>query len=116
MFKSSFVPLEGGAHTIEIRSERHARELTTDILVTQPQVEKLGQPVNSQILREIAAITGGANGSVESVDALVEQITLLPEAKPVERRTLLWSDPWWGGAILLLLAVYWIGRKLAGMI
>ena len=116
VFKSSFVPLEGGAHTIEIRSERHARELTTEILVTQPQVEKLGQPVNSQILREIAAITGGANGSVESVDALVEQISLLPEAKPVERRTLLWSDPWWGGAILLLLAVYWIGRKLAGMI
>jgi len=46
----------------------------------------------------------------------VHQISLLPEPKPLERRIRLWSSPWWGGLILVLLGIYWTGRKLAGMI
>ena len=116
VFKSTFTAQEGGATKVEIRSDEHGRELTTEILVTQPQIEKQGQPVNIDILREIASITGGASGSIDAVDDIVQKVSLLPEAKPVERRILLWSDPWWGGTILTLLGVYWIGRKLAGMI
>ena len=116
VFKSTFTAQEGGASKIEIRSDEHGRKLTTEILVTQPVREKQGQPVNTDILREIASITGGASGSIDAVDDIVQRVSLLPEAKPVERRILLWSDPWWGGTILALLAVYWIGRKLAGLI
>ena len=28
----------------------------------------------------------------------------------------LWADPWWAGSILGLLTVYWVSRKLAGMV
>jgi hypothetical protein len=28
----------------------------------------------------------------------------------------LWANPWWAGSILLLLTVYWVSRKLAGMV
>jgi len=41
---------------------------------------------------------------------------LLPEPKPLERRTRLWAEPLWGGLILLLLGIYWTARKLAGMV
>jgi len=78
--------------------------------------EKLGQPVNSEILREIANFTGGASASYEQLNEIVQQISLLPEPKPIEKRIRLWSSPIWGGFILLLLGVYWTGRKLAGMI
>ena len=47
---------------------------------------------------------------------VIEQITLLPEPKPLEQRIRLWADPWWAGSILGLLTVYWVSRKLAGMV
>ena len=78
--------------------------------------EKIGQPVNTDILREVAGISRGESVTYEEINAIVEKISLLPEPKPIERRIQLWSNPWWGGFILLLLGVYWTGRKLAGMI
>jgi hypothetical protein len=34
----------------------------------------------------------------------------------MEQRIRLWSNPWWGGFILLWFGIYWTGRKLAGMV
>ncbi len=116
VFKANFSPQEGGRYQVRVSSEKHGRNLETEILVNQPQREKIGQPVNLEILREIASITEGASGSFESLREIVQRISLLPEAKPIERRTRLWADPWWGGLILTLLAIYWAGRKLAGMV
>ncbi len=116
VFKSSFNPQEGGKYKVRVSSEKHGRDLETEILVTQPQREKQGQPVNAEILREMAGITEGASGTLDSLNEIVQRISLLPEAKPIEKRIRLWSDPWFGGGILLLLAVYWIGRKMAGMV
>lgn len=116
VFKANFNPAEGGKYKVRVASEKHGRNLETDILVTQPLREKQGQPVNTEILRELAGITEGASGTVDSLDQIVQRISLLPEAKPIEKRIRLWSDPWWGGAILFLLGVYWTGRKLAGMV
>jgi hypothetical protein len=67
-------------------------------------------------LREVAGITQGATASFEALDKIVQQISLLPEPKPLEQRIRLWSNPWWGGLILALLGIYWTGRKLAGMV
>jgi hypothetical protein len=90
--------------------------LETSLLVARPLLEKQGQPVNAPVLREIAAVTRGASVSAEDLDSIVRQISLLPEPEPVERRLRLWSEPAWGGALLLLLTIYWIGRKWAGLI
>ncbi len=116
VFKGSFIPAEGGAYQIAIACERHERRLETELLVVQPQVEKQGRPANAQALREVADITQGANASFESLGKIVEQISLLPEPKPLEQRIRLWSNPWWGGLILGLMGIYWTGRKLAGMV
>lgn len=61
-------------------------------------------------------LTGGAVGPITDLAKVIEQITLLPEPKPLEQRIRLWADPWWAGSILFLLTVYWVSRKLAGMI
>lgn len=116
VFKSSFNPSEGGAYKVQVAAERHGRKLDTEIAVSQPQREKLGQPANAQVLREIAGLTQGASGSVTEMKRIVDQISLLPEPKPIERRIRLWASPWWGGFILLLLGIYWTARKLAGMV
>jgi len=116
VFKGNFSPQEGGRYKVSVAAEKHGRTLDTEILVNQPQREKVGQPINLEILREITGITEGASGTVDSLEQLVRRISLLPEAKLIELRTRLWCDPWWGGLILTLLAVYWAGRKLAGMV
>jgi uncharacterized membrane protein len=116
VFKSSFTAQEAGVYKLEAASAPYGRHLATDLLVSRPVIEKQGQPVNAQILAEIAALTRGASFSTGEVDKMVGQIALLPEAKPVERRIRIWSDPAWGGAMLLLLTVYWVGRKWAGLV
>lgn len=116
VFKANFLPQEGGTYKVKIASEKGGRHLETDLLVTKPQREKLGQPANPGILREIASLTRGVSGTVKDLDRMVEQISLLPESEPIEKRLRLWSNPWWGGLILLLLAIYWIARKVAGMV
>ena len=116
VFKSSFTAPEAGTYKLEIASEQNGRRLATGLFVSRPLLEKQGQPVNSQVLREISAITRGASFSVDDLDKVVDQISLLPEPQPVEKRLRVWSEPWWGGLLVLLLIVYWIGRKWAGLV
>jgi hypothetical protein len=116
VFKSSFTAQEAGNYKLEISAGQYGRRLETDLLVARPLLEKQGQPVNARVLREIAAITHGASVSVDDLDKVIGQISLLPEPQPVEKRLRLWSEPVWGGILVLLLIVYWIGRKWAGLI
>lgn len=116
VFKSSFLPPEAGQFKIQLSAPEEGRELQTELPVGQPVIEKQGQPVNAEVLRELADLTRGAMGGIDSLDEMVKKISLLPEPKPLERRTRVWSSPWWGGLILLLLGIYWTGRKLAGMV
>ncbi|MGY8653975.1 MAG: hypothetical protein ACKVJX_10175 [Verrucomicrobiia bacterium] len=116
VFQSSFVPERGEIYNVVVEAPKHDRELETKIDVASPTIERTGQPVNSKILDEIAAITLGESGAIEDLDGILERIALLPEPRPLEKRIRLWASPWWGGLILLLLGVYWAGRKMAGMI
>jgi hypothetical protein len=115
-FKSGFTAREAGKYRIEVASEPDGRQLTTELLVARPLIEKLGQPVNAQVLNEIAAITRGAVFPAADLDKMVRQISLLPDPKPVDKRIRLWSEPAWGGLLLALLTLYWVGRKWAGLV
>jgi len=44
----------------------------------------------------------GANFSFETLEQIIQRISLLPEPKPIEKQIRLWSNPWWGGLILFL--------------
>ncbi|MBT3914699.1 MAG: hypothetical protein HN707_02220 [Verrucomicrobia bacterium] len=116
VYSAEFSPQEGGPFEIAIDAPEHDRELETKLTVSLPKREKLGRPVNRPVLAEIASITGGESAGTDQLDQLIKKISVLPEPKPAEIRTRLWSNPWWGGAILLLLVVYWTGRKLAGLV
>ena len=116
VFKGNYKPSEGGTYKLKLNSPENARELETTLNVKRPEREKLGQPANARVLRELAALTQGINVSAAELNTLIQQISLLPEPKPLERRTRLWAEPGWGGFILLLLGIYWTARKLAGMV
>ena len=116
VFKSAFTPGENGKYKVEVSAEQQGRHLETELQVSRPQIERLGQPVNAAILREIGEISRGAIFSIDNIDKSIEQISLMPEPSAIEQRVRLWAEPFWGGVILLLLTLYWVGRKLAGLI
>ena len=116
VFKAEFVPRAGGKYQVTVSNDPGGQKLTAPILVEQPTVEKVGQPGNFAVLREMAEITHGASGSVSQLDEIVKKIALLPEPKPMEKRIRLWSEWWCGAALAALLAGYWTIRKLSGMI
>ncbi|MGN6385028.1 MAG: hypothetical protein ACTHMT_02195 [Verrucomicrobiota bacterium] len=116
MFKSDFIPLEAGAYKIKLESLKHGRKLETELLVHQPVLEEIGRPINRGILADISALTRGELAGIKELDSIIQKISLTPEPKPLEKRIRIWSSPYWGGLILLLLTTYWIGRKVAGML
>ena len=116
VYSAEFLPQEGGPIEITISAPEHDRELKTKLTVSLHKREKLGRPVNRPVLAEISSITGGESVNTDGLHELIKRISVLPEPRPAEIRTRLWSNPWWGGAILLLLLVYWTGRKLVGLV
>lgn len=116
VFKSSFVPQEGGKFSLQVEADKQQRKSSIEFLVQLPVREKLGQPANYQVLREISGMTRGVFGPVEDLEKIAQQISVLPEPKPLEQRIQIWAHPALGALVLLMLAGYWIGRKLSGLV
>lgn len=116
VFASQFVATEGGTHQLDLECPDHDRYLTTDLNIVQPLLERIGEPVNRRSLTELAKMTGGRYGALEDFDEIIASITALSEPEPYEKRFRLWSHPSWMGTLIFLLAIYWTGRKFAGMI
>ena len=55
-------------------------------------------------------------GGTGDLTKLLREITLVSENEEIQERFRLWSNAWWGGAIVFLLAVYWVSRKVLGLI
>jgi uncharacterized membrane protein len=116
VYQTHFLAEEGGTYRLWLTGSRPGRQLEAQLNVGAPELEKLGQPANAAVLREIATLTRGSSGTVEDLNKLLNRIATLPDVEPAEQRFQLWSNPWWGGFILFLFAIYWTARKAAGMI
>ena len=92
------------------------QKLETEINVQKVTLEQLGQPANLKVMREIAERTGGQAGGPADLNKLISAISLVAENEEIQERFRLWSNAWWGGAIVFLLAVYWVSRKVLGLI
>jgi hypothetical protein len=111
-----FVPREGGKYEVEVANETAGRKMKTTLDVTVPTLEKEGLPAKLDVMRELAALTGGKFSGTSELAQVVNNLSLLPERKPEELRFRLWCDPWWCAALLGLFAAYWVGRKLGGLV
>ena len=110
-----FVPREGGRYQVEVNCEAAGRHLKTQLDVSVPTLEKVGLPAKLDVLREIAALTNGRFAGPDDLPQMISGLSLLPERKPEEHRFRLWCDPRWCAALISLFALYWVGRKVAGL-
>lgn len=116
LFTGAFVPLETGEHQATLTCRETGATLATTISVQGLQRERLGQPVNLAPLQEIAAITRGQMVKPSDIEQILAAIKKMPEPDPETRRIRLWAHPVWVGLLIGLLSLFWIGRKLAGVI
>ncbi|MDG1833316.1 MAG: hypothetical protein P8J63_08825, partial [Verrucomicrobiota bacterium] len=116
VFKTKMAVPQGGAYTLNLYSPSSSQKLDAEIMVDKPTLEKLGQPTNAKVLWEISQRTGGQSGGIADLQKLISEISVIAENEEITRRFRLWSNPWWGGSVLLLLAVYWVSRKILGLI
>lgn len=115
VFESSFIAREEGLATIDVVALDHDRELQVRIQTKGEKLEKLGRSSRPADLRELSRLTGGRFGFASELQAVVEEIGALPDPLPIIKIQRFWANPWWGGILLFLFAIYWTGRKLAGM-
>jgi len=116
VYQASFLPQLSGKFRVTLQCDQTGRSMESELLVRGIVREEVGKPAQVEVLREVAAITRGACGAPSELAGFVNQLAALPEAAPVERRVRLWCHPWWGATLLVLLTLYWIGRKVAGLI
>ena len=114
-YSGRFRIAQPGAWKIEaIVGEDKDHSTKTTLLAQGTEVEKTGLPSRPDVLEEMARISKGRLISSESISALVNEIQTLPDPEPLETRTALWSNWITAAALILLLAIFWMGRKLNG--
>jgi hypothetical protein len=115
LFSGTFTPAEPGDYKVHLTCTEAGTALDTTISVQGTRREKRGQPARPEVLREISQITRGQ--FIDSTDPakVLAAISALPPEEMTERRQPIWAHPGWAGAIVTLLAIFWIGRKAAGV-
>lgn len=86
----------------------------TTIIAQGVDIEKTGQPARVDVLQEISRVSRARSILPEQLAELISEIDALPEPKPLENRIPLWSH--WATLMVLviLLGIFWAGRKLNG--
>jgi uncharacterized membrane protein len=116
LFTGYFVPEERGEHRAVLTCQESGASLETMISVQGLERERLGQPANFESLREVAEISRGRAIALDQQDQLITMINDVPEPQPQLKRIRLWAHPIFAAVFLLLVTVFWVGRKLAGVI
>jgi hypothetical protein len=116
LFSGTFKPTEAGEHRLVATCRENGASVQAVASVRGVSREKRGQPARLDVLGEIADITRGKLASTDEVRALLDHIAALPEPDPQIKRVRIWSHPLWGGMIVVLLGLFWVGRKSIGAV
>ena len=116
VFDARFTTKEPGKHQVRLFCKQTSATLDASFFVQGDAAETPGKPARPEVMEEIARVTHGKVLTPDKRDQLVQSLAGLPEPSPSIRRVQLWSHPATAGVILLLLTVFWIGRKSVGLV
>ena len=107
---------ESGNLKISVESSPFKRELEMNLKIEKNQKEKRGKPTGKNQLSSLSELTGGKFGGFKNWEEVVNKLVIVPDPEPLITVDRLRTSPTWGLFLFVLLAIYWIGRKLLGMI
>jgi uncharacterized membrane protein len=114
LFTGVYTPEEPGEYQVRLSSPDAGVALDTTISVQGSAREKIGKPAKPEVLREIAQLTRGLFMPGATPADIAAKIAALPQPELQERRVQLWAHPLWCGLLIVLLGIFWAGRKLVG--
>lgn len=100
--------------TAGIEGDKTAKTVSTSIIAQGQQIEKIGKPVNTELLQELSRITKGELITPDKLNEITNLINTLPAKSPLESRYPIWTHIVLLIILLTLLALFWTGRKLNG--
>ncbi|MCH2065162.1 MAG: hypothetical protein MK194_15725 [Roseibacillus sp.] len=86
----------------------------TRIIAEGAQIEKTGHPARPDVLAELSRVSRGKLVEASQLGALAQEIYDLPEPRPQIIPESQWDKWYLAAALVGLLAIFWIGRKLNG--
>ncbi len=89
-------------------------QIEAKIISQSEAIEKTGRPARLEVLEEIAKVSGGRLITPARLDELIKEINALPQPQALISSTKLWAHWLTPTLLILLLALFWIGRKLNG--
>ncbi len=115
-FSSHFTPEEPGRHEVILSCKQTNATLETSFYVQGAARERLGRAARPEVLEEIARVTRGEVIEVDRLEKVLTSLAALPEPTPSIRRLQLWAHPAAAGLLVVLLGVFWVLRKVIGLI
>jgi hypothetical protein len=116
LFHGRYTTREAGQHSVLLACRQTGATLETSFFVQGVPAERIGRPARPEVLEEIARVTRGKVIAADAPEEIVDSLATLPEPPPSIRRVQLWSHPVVAGVFVFLLGVFWVCRKVLGLI
>ena len=116
VFTGQFTPGEPGKHDVTLACKQTEATLEASLFVQGTAAERVGRPARPEVLEEIARVTRGKVVEPDKLDEVVKSLSDLPDPPPSVRRVQLWCHPVLGAAVVVLLGLFWVGRKVIGLV
>lgn len=116
LFVGTLTPKETGNYRLVASCTETGATVETDLSVQGQNRERTGRLARFDVLDEIATVSEGKLVPVSDVRSLLEHLAKLPEPEPTIHRIRIWSHPLWGAVVIVLLGVFWTGRKMVGAV
>lgn len=120
MYRGNSGALEEGRYEVSVRASGFSQEALKargGFVVLPPESGELDETAcDEDLLRQMAAESGGTYLREEQVDRLAEILQPLSSGRIVESDTVLWQSYWWFAVMMILLSLEWFLRKRAGLL
>jgi hypothetical protein len=115
-FDGVFTPQEPGNYQVTLRCRENQSSLQATLFVQGAILEQVGKPSRPEVMDELARVSRGQVLDNATVDDIVKAVSRVPEPAKQIRRVQLWSHPLVASGLIALMGVFWIGRKMVGLI
>ena len=115
-FSSRYTAEEPGRHEVTLTCKQTGATLDASFFVQGVAIERIGRAARPEVLEEIARVSRGQVIAIDRLEQVLKSLAALPEPAPSVRRVQLWCHPAVASVLVVMLGVFWVGRKIVGLI
>jgi hypothetical protein len=116
VYSGKFLATEPGKHMVNLFCKQTGATLETSFHVQGVAAERIGRAARPEVLQEIARVTRGRPVELANLDDIQRSLAALPDPPTSVQHIRLWSHPIPAGMIILLMGIFWVGRKYIGLV